>query len=116
MQLNKTFPEESGWFGSEGTLRGEEGVRPATSRVKCSQFGAKCSQFDALHHPVPVKMDRPLCQAPETPPSHTPGCVPSLFLGNAGQGARLGAEKEKELNGENLLRAKVTARTPLWKC
>lgn len=44
VQLNKVFPEESGWFGSEGTLKGEEGVRPATSRVKHSWFGAWCGR------------------------------------------------------------------------
>lgn len=33
-----------------------------------------------------------------------------MFLGNAAKGAGLGAEKEKGLEGENLLRAKVKAQ------
>lgn len=118
VQLNKVFPEESGGFGSEGTLKGEEGVRPATSRVVVPVW---CLVWKGcappLHHPVPVKMDKPLCQAPgsRNPSSHTPGCVPSVFLGNAGEGAGLGAEKEKGLKGENLLRAKVKAKMQIWR-
>lgn len=101
------FPEESGWFGPEGTLRGEEGVRPATSKVKFpSLVPAVEGLLSPLHHPVPVKVHKPLCQAPEIP-CHTPQDV---FLGNTREGATLGAEKEKELDAENLLGAEIKAR------
>lgn len=38
-----------------------------------------------------------------------------MFLGNAGEGAGLEAEKEKGLEGENLLRAKVKAKMQIWR-
>lgn len=111
MQPNKEFPEESEWFGSGGTVKGEEGARPATSRVKHSQFGAWCGRA-VLPLPSSCACEDGQTLVPgSSNPHHTPQDV---FLGNAREGTTLGAEKEKGLDGENLLRAKVKAITQLW--